>query len=142
MRPQSLVVFASLLALTAAQDSTKTPIQCAANFNGTSGIGNVKAGNEQQISSITVRTVNSTDANQGVATDANYFYSIDNFSITKHNKTTGEPLLQWYGGPTGPIIHLDGGVVINGTLYAPHSSAYLTRALFLSLSRQADHSSG
>ena len=62
------------------------------------------------------------DAIQGVAVSAAYFYSVDDYSITKHNKATGEPLLQWYGGEYGAIIHLDGAVVINDTLYAPHSN--------------------
>jgi hypothetical protein len=65
---------------------------------------------------------NATDANQGVAVDEDYIYSIDNFAISKRDKATGKALLQWYGGEDGPIIHLDGGVVINGTLYAPHSN--------------------
>lgn len=120
MRFPSLLAYASLLALTAAQ-STTLP-QCSQSFNGT--IGNGTVGSEQQIKSTTVRTVNATDANQGVAVDRGYFYSIDNFSITKHNKTTGQAIAQWYGGKGGPIIHLDGGVVINGTLFAPHSSMF------------------
>lgn len=57
-----------------------------------------------------------------MAVDAQHLYSIDNYSIAKHNKTTGEPLLQWYGPEYGPIIHLDGGVVIGDLLYAPHSN--------------------
>ncbi len=118
MRPLTVCLAATLGALAAAQSST--PVQCRGSFNGT--VGNGTVGSEQQISSTTVRLVNATDANQGVAVDGDHFYSIDNFSITKHNKTTGEPTLQWYGGADGPIIHLDGGVVINGTLYAPHSN--------------------
>lgn len=31
-------------------------------------------------------------------------------------------MLQWYEGEDGTIIHLDGGVVINGTIYCPHSN--------------------
>jgi hypothetical protein len=94
--------------------------QCDPSSNGTTFDGT--AGSELQINSTTVRKVKAADAVQGVAVDADYFYSIDNFSITKHNKTTGESLLQWYGGENGPIIHLDGGVVINGTIYCPHSN--------------------
>ncbi|KIX04562.1 uncharacterized protein Z518_05432 [Rhinocladiella mackenziei CBS 650.93] len=123
MKPSRVfVVYASvsLFAATQAQAQSQTPPQCLRSFNGT--IGNGTVGSEQQISSTTVRAVNTTDANQGVAVDRDYFYSIDNYSITKHNKTTGRALRQWYGGSDGPIIHLDGGVVINGTLYAPHSN--------------------
>lgn len=113
------VTFAVLCFKDAIAQSQNTP-QCLSGFNGT--VGNGTIGSEQQIESITIRRINATDANQGVAVDGSHFYSIDNYSITKHNKTTGEALLQWYGGDTGPIIHLDGGVVINGTLYAPHSN--------------------
>ncbi|KAK3082124.1 hypothetical protein LTS18_003384 [Coniosporium uncinatum] len=74
------------------------------------------------VSSTPVRLINATDANQGVAVDRDHIYSIDNFSITKRNKTTGEGVLQWYGGEDGQVFHVDGGVVINGTLYAPHSN--------------------
>ncbi|KAF2100598.1 hypothetical protein NA57DRAFT_74200 [Rhizodiscina lignyota] len=108
----------SLVAVAFAQHSALP--QCSPSFNGT--IGNGTAGSEQQISSTTLRIINATDADQGVAVDADHFYSIDNFSITKHRKATGQPILQWYGGEDGAIIHLDGGVVINGTLYAPHSN--------------------
>lgn len=94
--------------------------QCDASTNGTSFTG--EEGSELKLNSTTVRKIDAQDANQGVAVDRDHFYSIDNFSITKHNKTTGESLLQWYGGKTGPIIHLDGGVVIDGILYAPHSN--------------------
>lgn len=100
----------------AAQSTT----QCSAGSNGTSFNGS--AGSEQQLNSTTVRKLDAPDADQGVAVDADYLYSIDNYSITKHNKSTGEPLLQWYGGDYGAIIHLDGGVVIDGLLYAPHSN--------------------
>jgi hypothetical protein len=120
MKSHSLLIGTSLLVSAAAQSQNQTQAQCLASFNGT--IGNGTVGSEQQVSSTTVRMVNATDADQGVAVDGEHFYSIDNYSITKHNKTSGEALQQWYGGADGPIIHLDGGVVINGTLYAPHSN--------------------
>lgn len=94
--------------------------QCDPSSNGTTFNG--VAGSEQQLNSTTVRKIEAADAIQGVAVDADYFYSIDDYSITKHDKSTGESLLQWYGGEYGPIIHLDGAVVINGTIYAPHSN--------------------
>ena len=81
-----------------------------------------KAGTELQLNSTTINTFDAGDAGQGVAVDKDHFYSIDNFSITKRNKDTGEALLQWYGGEDGPIIHLDGGVVIDGIIYCPHSN--------------------
>lgn len=74
------------------------------------------------MNSTTVRKVPAFDAIQGVAVDSDYFYAINDYSITKHNKTSGRALLQWNGGPYGSIIHLDGGVVIGNTLWAPHSN--------------------
>lgn len=100
-------------------NAQSTP-QCNPSSNRTSFNGT--AGSEQQLNSTTVRILDAPDANQGVAVDADYLYSIDNYSITKHNKPTGEPLLQWYGDESGPILHLDGGVVIGDLLYAPHSN--------------------
>ena len=94
--------------------------QCNPNSNGTTFNG--VAGTEEQLNSTTVRKIEAADAIQGVAVDGGYFYSVDDYSIIKHNKTTGKSLLQWYGGDYGPIIHLDGAVVINGTIYAPHSN--------------------
>ena len=70
----------------------------------------------------TVATYPAFDADQGVAVDDKYFYSIDNYSITKHDKQTGEALLQWYGGAGGPIHHLDGGMVLGNKLYGAHSN--------------------
>ena len=98
----------------------RTGPQCNPHSNGTTFNG--EAGSEQQLNSTTVRKFKAPDAIQGVAVDKDYFYSIDDYSITKHNKTTGKRLLQWYGGEDGPVIHLDGGVVINGTIYCPHSN--------------------
>ncbi|KAF2416685.1 hypothetical protein EJ08DRAFT_98807 [Tothia fuscella] len=105
-----------LFGITVAQ----VPPHCQPSFNGT--VGNGKAGSEQRLNGTTIRKIKAPDANQGVAVDAEHFYSIDNFSITKHRKNNSAPVLQWYGGANGPIIHLDGGVVINGTLFAPHSN--------------------
>ncbi|WGL16499.1 hypothetical protein PVT68_17265 [Microbulbifer bruguierae] len=63
------------------------------------------------------------DARQGVAVDRNHFYAINNFRITKHDKTSGEAILQWDGiSDAGPLVHLDSGVVWNGKLYAAHSN--------------------
>ncbi len=66
--------------------------RCDSSTNGTTYNGG--AGSELQLNSTTIRKIDAQDANQGVAVDAEHFYSIDNLSITKHNKTTGEGLLQ------------------------------------------------
>jgi len=68
------------------------------------------------------RTYDTFDAHQAVAVDQKYFYVVNNRRITKHDKATGEPLLQLVGSDDGPIIHMDSGVVVNGKLYAAHSN--------------------
>ena len=110
------LAFLPLLAF--AQNATVP--QCDPSSNGTTLNGT--AGSELHLDSSTLCLINASDADQGVAVDSTFFYSIDNYSITKHHNSNGSAILQWYGGPSSSIIHLDGGVVINGTLYAPHSN--------------------
>ncbi|GAA4287962.1 hypothetical protein [Georgenia daeguensis] len=62
------------------------------------------------------------DADQGIAVDRTYFYAIDNSEITKHERATGEPVLQFAGADGGPVEHLDSGVVVSNKLYAAHSN--------------------
>lgn len=64
------------------------------------------------------------DARQAVAVDADAFYAINNFRITRHDKHSGEAQLQWDGvsDETGPLIHLDSGMVLDGRLYSAHSN--------------------
>jgi hypothetical protein len=62
------------------------------------------------------------EARQAVAVDANAFYAIDNATIAKYDKKSGQPMAQWDGGKNGPIVHLDSGVVVDGKLYAAHSN--------------------
>ena len=69
-----------------------------------------------------IRTYDAFDANQGVAVDGRDFYAVDNRSITKHDRESGEPLLQIAGSDDGPLIHLDSGAVVGGKIYAAHSN--------------------
>ena len=62
------------------------------------------------------------DANQAIAVDAKYFYAVNNRTITKHDRRTGEPLLQFAGDTDGPFKHMDSGVVVGSKLYAVHSN--------------------
>ncbi|WP_350280508.1 hypothetical protein [Kribbella sp. HUAS MG21] len=62
------------------------------------------------------------DANQAIAVDKQYFYAVNNVTVTKHDRRTGEPLLQFAGDTAGPFKHLDSGVVVGGKLYATHSN--------------------
>jgi hypothetical protein len=67
-----------------------------------------------------LRTYDAPDANQGVAVDRSSFYAVDNRQITKHDRRSGDPLLQFAGG--APFIHMDSGAVHKGKLYAAHSN--------------------
>ena len=62
------------------------------------------------------------DARQGVAADRKYFYAVNNQTITKHDKATGRPLLQFVGDADGPIIHMDSATVVGDKLYAATSN--------------------
>ncbi len=64
----------------------------------------------------------SFDANQGIAVDRDHVYAVDNRTITKHDRRTGRPLLQFAGREGGPVEHLDSGVVVGHRLYAAHSN--------------------
>jgi hypothetical protein len=68
------------------------------------------------------RSYDTFDAHQGVAVDQKDFYAVNNRTITKHDKATGRPLLQFAADDDGPIIHMDSGAVVNGKLYAAHSN--------------------
>ena len=65
---------------------------------------------------------NVPEANQGIAVDARHFYAIDNQAVAKYDKKTGTLVKKWQGPKDGPIRHLDGGLVMDGKLYAPHSN--------------------
>ncbi|MFF5290037.1 hypothetical protein [Paractinoplanes globisporus] len=69
-----------------------------------------------------VRTYDAFDANQAVAVDKKNFYAVDNRNVTKHDRASGEPLLQFVSDSAGPIIHMDSGVVVGGKLYTAHSN--------------------
>ena len=69
-----------------------------------------------------LHTFEAFDANQGVAVDDAHFYAVNNSTITKHDRASGEPVLQFAGDDGGPIEHLDSGVVVDGLLYAAHSN--------------------
>jgi hypothetical protein len=63
------------------------------------------------------------NARQGVAVDAGHFYAVNNFEISKHDKSTGKAIAQWAGRAEGePLIHLDSLMELDGRLYASHSN--------------------
>jgi hypothetical protein len=62
------------------------------------------------------------EANQGVAVDAEHFYGIGNFALVKHRKDTGERVAERIGLKGGPIVHYNGGHVVEGRLVLAHSN--------------------
>lgn len=62
------------------------------------------------------------EAGQGVAVDDRYFYAVNSRTIAKYDKRTGAFVTRWQGPPDGPITHLDGGMIMDGKLYAAHSN--------------------
>lgn len=115
-----LVAVIGVLGLVLADASSSTAV--ATPYNPQPSYNPEPPSDPQELTAQTIRTYDAFDADQGVAVDRRYFYSIDNYSITKHDRATGKAVLQWYGGEDGPIIHLDGGSIVDGLLYAPHSN--------------------
>lgn len=63
------------------------------------------------------------DARQGVAVDVDHFYAVNNFAISKHDKSTGELVGRWEGRSEGdPLTHMDSLVAVDGELVASHSN--------------------
>lgn len=62
------------------------------------------------------------EANQGVGVDAAHFYAVDNFTIGKYDKKTGQLAKKWQGDRKGPVLHLDSAMLMDGKLYAAHSN--------------------
>lgn len=87
-----------------------------------SGVASASLDEPPVLDGETIATFDTFDANQGIAVDDAAFYVVNNASITKHDKVSGDPLLQWVGDEDGPVIHLDSGVVVDGLLYAAHSN--------------------
>lgn len=67
----------------------------------------------------------STEANQGVAVDENFYYAISNIKITKHNKINDKIVASWEANLNSTYYshfkHMNSGVVVNDKLYVAHS---------------------
>jgi len=59
---------------------------------------------------------------QGVAVDKDFFYAINNSTITKYKKSDGSIVGIWDGREDGIIKHLNSGVVIKNKLYCANSN--------------------
>lgn len=62
------------------------------------------------------------EAGQGVVVDGDFFYALNNYTVAKYRKATGERVALWDGGKGGPIIHINAGIVHAGKLYCAHSN--------------------
>lgn len=69
-----------------------------------------------------LRRFKAPEAGQGVAVDREFFYAINNHTIGKYRKQTGERVAQWEGGAGGDYIHLNAGIIFDGKLYGIHSN--------------------
>ena len=69
-----------------------------------------------------VRRIPAPEANQAVAADETSLYAIGNHAIGRYDKKTGKRLASWECETGKPLIHLDSGVIHEGTLYCAHSN--------------------
>ncbi|WEX86640.1 cycloisomerase [Sinorhizobium garamanticum] len=76
----------------------------------------------RQIAADSVRELAVPEANQGIGVDADHFYAVDNRTIAKYDKASGERVAVFEGPQDGPIKHLNSAVVIDGEIYAAHSN--------------------
>jgi len=74
------------------------------------------------IPSQTLKSFEVPEANQAVGVDDRFFYAIDNRTIAKYDKESGERVAFWEGPKNGEIKHLDSAVVIDGKIYTAHSN--------------------
>ena len=70
----------------------------------------------------TITKLEVPEANQGIAVDRQHFYAIDNTTIAKYDKESGERVGLWEDKEGGLFIHLDSGMVMNSRLYTAHSN--------------------
>ena len=68
-----------------------------------------------------VKVYNVGQAHQAVAVDDNHFYVINNTSITKHDKETGELVKKW-ADQDSVLVHLNSGIILDDKLYSCHSN--------------------
>jgi hypothetical protein len=69
-----------------------------------------------------IRRFPAPEAGQGAAAGHEFVYAINNFTIGKYRKTSGDRVAVWEGGKNGPLIHMNAGIVHEGRLYCAHSN--------------------
>lgn len=68
-----------------------------------------------------VRQYDVPASRQAVAVDDDFFYVVNNMSLTKHDKKDGRLLATWKD-PDSLVHHLNSGIVIDGKLYTCNSN--------------------
>src|SRR5687768_3327738 len=63
-----------------------------------------------------LRRIPAAEAGQAAVADREFIYAINNFTIGKYRKTSGERVTSWDGGKSGPLIHMNAGIVFDGRL--------------------------
>ena len=76
----------------------------------------------QQLEAQLMASYKATEAGQGAAADASYFYAIVNTVIGKYDKSTGDLVKRWTGARTGPIRHLNSCFEESGRLLCANSN--------------------
>jgi hypothetical protein len=70
-----------------------------------------------------------TQANQGVAVDAEYYYEIYNTAVKKFSKKTGQEIASWKAGmdkeKSNHFSHMNSGQIYQNKLYIAHSNKKL-----------------
>ena len=69
-----------------------------------------------------LRRFDAPAARQGVAVDADHFYAIGTRRIEKYARADGRRVAVWEAGGDSRIVHLNGGVVVDGELWCAHSN--------------------
>lgn len=67
---------------------------------------------------VELKRFSALNATQAVAVDSQYFYTISNAKIVKRNKMNGDSIASW----SGPLQHLNSGIVIGGKLYCANTN--------------------
>ncbi|MCG9895077.1 MAG: hypothetical protein MH204_06345 [Fimbriimonadaceae bacterium] len=62
------------------------------------------------------------EAQQGVAVDRDSVFVIGNRVIGRYDRRTGRRLARFESPAGGPLIHMNGGIVLDGKLYCSHSN--------------------
>lgn len=75
-----------------------------------------------------IKRFDAPNATQAVAVDSLFFYTISNSKIVKRQKSDGMMVAEW----TGPLKHLNSGVVIENKLYCANTN-YPESPMFSSL---------